>query len=57
MKLRSTIRLLILMAVFGFSLSNRVERTKGGHLSFNKKIYAKHYIAKILFIRPQINRC
>jgi len=48
--------LLILMAVFGFSLSNRVERTKGGHLSFNKKIYAKHYIAKILFIRPQINR-
>ena len=37
MKLRSTIRLLILMAVFGFSLSNRVERTKGGHLSFNKK--------------------
>src|SRR3989344_3029029 len=36
--LRSTIRLLILMAVFGFSLSNRVERTKGGHLSFNKKI-------------------
>jgi len=35
MNLRSTIRLLILMAVFGFSLSNRVERTKGGHLSFN----------------------
>jgi len=33
MNLRSTIRLLILMAVFGISLSNRVERTKGGHLS------------------------